>query len=105
MKLLQFAQPERGSRLGLVKSDEVFDLTACAPYPASLHDLYYRHGGNKNGIASTVESINIRNAPRLSLNDLLNNGGRPQSTTPHQPGNRTDRRTTQTADLAGWRHP
>ncbi|MCY3682422.1 MAG: fumarylacetoacetate hydrolase family protein [Gemmatimonadetes bacterium] len=81
MKLLQFAQPERGSRLGLVKGDEVFDLTACAPHPASLHDLYYRHGGNKNSIASTVEAINIHNALRLSLRDLLDNTDDPDQ--PH----------------------
>ena len=49
-----------------------------APHtPASLHDLYYRHGGDKNSIETTVESINIRNAPRLSLRDLLDNTGDP----------------------------
>ncbi len=77
MKLLQFAQPGRGSRLGLVRGNDVFDLTACAPHPASLHDLYYRCGGNQNSIASTVQAINTRDAPRLSLDDLLGNAEDP----------------------------
>ena len=61
--------------MGLVEGGDVLDLTACGPHPASLHDLYYRHGGNENGIASAVQAINTRDAPRLSLNDLLDNAG------------------------------
>ena len=75
MKLLQFAQPGTGARLGLVEGRDVLDLTACAPHPASLYDLYYRHGGSEQGVASVVQAINIRDAPRLLLDDLLDNAG------------------------------
>lgn len=73
MRLLQFIHPTIGPRLGLVEGDTVTDLTACAPNPVSLLDLYYNHGGNTNGLEATVENINTSDAPRLSLNDLLSN--------------------------------
>ena len=105
MKLLQFAQPEQGSRLGLVKGDDVFDLTACAPHPASLHDLYYRHGGDKNSIETTVESINIHNAPRLSLRDLLDNTDDPDQPRLISPVTAPADATAQIAYLAGGSSP
>lgn len=81
MKLLQFVQPEDGFRLGLVESNQVLDLTACTPHPTSLHDLYYNHEGNKNGIESVVQAIDTSNAPRLSLDNLLANTDEPEQ--PH----------------------
>ncbi len=78
MKLLQFVQPEAGFRLGLVEDKNVFDLTACAPHPTSLHDLYYNHGGNKNGVEATIEALNKNNVPILSLDDLLANTDDPE---------------------------
>ncbi|MFT5366516.1 MAG: 2-dehydro-3-deoxy-D-arabinonate dehydratase [Candidatus Latescibacterota bacterium] len=73
MKLLQFIHPISGPRLGLIDGDTIHDLTACAPHPTSLHDLYYNHGGNTNGLEAVVESINTNDAPHLSLSELLTN--------------------------------
>ncbi len=81
MKLVQFIHPTSGPRFGLIDNNIVIDLTACAPHPQSLHDLYYNHGGNKNGLENTILAINTSNAARLSLDDLLTNTG--DTTKPH----------------------
>ncbi|MDA0748066.1 MAG: fumarylacetoacetate hydrolase family protein [bacterium] len=76
MKLLQFtdpSQPNTSSRLGLVDGNQIIDLTSCPPHPTSLYDLYYHHGGNKNGLAAAVTSLFLDNAHHLDLNTLLNN--------------------------------
>lgn len=75
MKFLQFAHPGKGARLGLVEGRDVLDLTACGSHPASLYDLYYRHGGSEHGIAAAAQAIDTRDAPRLLLDDLLGNAG------------------------------
>ena len=81
MKLLQFVQPEEGFRLGLVEGNDVLDLTACAPHPTSLYDLYYHHDANKNGVESTIQAIKTNEAPRLALDELLANTDHPEQ--PH----------------------
>ncbi len=73
MKLLQFIHPQSGPRLGLIEEDIVYDLTASSPHPQSLHDIYYNHGGNKNGLEAVVKNIDISDAPKLSLQALLAN--------------------------------
>ena len=73
MKLLQFIHPSSGSRLGLINGNTVLDLTACAPHPQSLHDLYYNHGGNTTGLEAVVNNMDTSDAPTHSLNDLLAN--------------------------------
>lgn len=75
MKLLQFVQPPGGIHLGLVSGDAVIDLTACNPHPQSLHDLYYRCGGNTKGLEAAADALAADGAPRLSLSDLLANTG------------------------------
>lgn len=79
MQLLQFTRPPGGTHLGLVKDSAVIDLSACPPHPRSLHDLYYRCGGNAKGLEAAVESIAKPDAPRLSLADLIANTGDPAS--------------------------
>lgn len=73
MKLVQFMHPQTGHRLGLVDGETILDLTANSPHPTSLHDLYYQHGGNKNGIEAVLENINTDDAPRYDLSELLAN--------------------------------
>ena len=78
MKLVQFVDPKSGSdspRLGLVEGDTVVDLTAVAPHPQSLHDVYYAHGGHSAGLESTVASIagSASRAPRYPIDELLAN--------------------------------
>lgn len=73
MKLLQFNHPQSGQRLGLIQGDTVYDLTANAPHPQSLHDLYYNHGGNKAGLEKVLQNISTQDAPQYALADLLAN--------------------------------
>ena len=79
MKLLQFTDPAHArdipQRVGVVQGGDVIDLTACPPHPASLYDLYYRHGGCRDGLEAAVEHIRAagRAPRRLSLKDLLAN--------------------------------
>ena len=90
MRLLQFRDPSAPSpaRLGLVESDMVLDLTACEPYPASIFDLYFTHGGDTLGLDRVVSDIDTSKARSYSLADLMDNGpsvGRPHLIAPVTP--------------------
>jgi 2-dehydro-3-deoxy-D-arabinonate dehydratase len=82
MKILQFVHPDSGPRLGLLDGDAIIDLTACSPYPVSLHDLYYNHGGDESGLESIVQNIDISDARRLSLTDMLSDFSGPRIISP-----------------------
>jgi len=56
-------------------------LTSCPPHPTSIYDLYYRHGGNHEGLVSIVGSLNKKQAPRIKLNAMLENFAHPEQ--PH----------------------
>ena len=90
MRLLQFSDPSASSpsRLGLVEDDMVLDLTSCKPYPASVYDLYYTHGGEARGLDRAVADIDTANARIRSLAELMNNdphAGRPHLISPVTP--------------------
>jgi 2-dehydro-3-deoxy-D-arabinonate dehydratase len=57
MRLIQFLDTSAPSpqHLGLVEGDEVVDLTA-GDGPASLFELYYDRGGDRDGIAAAAQS-------------------------------------------------
>lgn len=82
MKIVQFIRPKAASesahRVGLVQGQTVIDLTACPPYPTSIYEIYYAHGGRSEGLEKAVEGLDARDAPRLSLDDLLNNTSDPE---------------------------
>ncbi len=90
MRLLQFHDPSARSpsRLGLVEDDVVRDLTSCEPYPVSIYDLYYAHGGDARGLDRVVADVDAANARARSLAELLNNdphAGRPHLISPVTP--------------------
>lgn len=73
MKLLQFAVPSDGPHVGLVDGREVIDLTRAAAGPRSVHEIYYRAGGDRRGLVAAVEALapKAARAPRLALDELL----------------------------------
>ena len=77
MKLLQYAHPNHPSgqirRVGLLQKEEVIDLTACPPHPASIYDIYYHLGGNRLGLEESINSLDRERAPRLGSDQLLQN--------------------------------
>ncbi|MEW6751601.1 MAG: fumarylacetoacetate hydrolase family protein [Candidatus Latescibacterota bacterium] len=78
MRLLQFIDPDTGlQHLGLVRQDEVIDLSQGPGAPRSLHQVYYALGGNRRGLVPVVEELaaGTRHALRLSLAELLGNRG------------------------------
>ena len=82
MKILQFIHPktalESAHRVGLIQGQTVIDLTACPPYPTSIYEIYYAHGGRSKGLEKAVEGFDAKDAPRLSLDGLLNNTSDPE---------------------------
>ena len=87
MKLLQFFDPrDARSHVGLVDGEEVVDLSRTGAAPATIHDIYYRMGGNEVGLEKAVERLaaTAAGAGRLKLEDLLHNRdrGRPCLTKP-----------------------
>lgn len=74
MRLLQFRDPasDRPQHLGLVDGDEVIDLTAGGG-PASVHEVYYGGGGDRDGLEAAVAAAARRaeRARRLPLALLL----------------------------------
>ena len=87
MRLVQFRDPSapETSRLGLVENEVVLDLSACEPFPASVFDLYYNHGGDSAGLDRVVEAIDTAGARSYRLADLMCNdpyAGRPHLVPP-----------------------
>ena len=90
MRLVQFHDPSAPdpARLGLVESDRVLDLTACEPYPASVYDLYYTHGGDTRGLDRVVADIDTAKGRCYNLKELMNDtasAGRPHLIAPVTP--------------------
>ena len=90
MRLLQFRDPSapNPSRLGLVDNETVLDLTACEPYPASVYELYYGHGGERMGLDRVVADVDTAGARSYSLTDLMESdpsAGRPHLIAPVTP--------------------
>jgi len=84
MRILQFADPEDGRQhVGLVQGEEVLDLTGAAEGPTSIHEIYYRCGGDRDGFEPALEAVAGRVASnrRLPLQELLDS--RPGRGRPH----------------------
>ena len=81
MKLVQFIDPadgeDGGQRLGVIEGGEVIDLTQGAAGARSVWDVYYRYGGDSQGLEAAVEGLRgqLGAAGRLPLAQLLNNRG------------------------------
>ncbi len=74
MKLVQFTDPilPIKDRIGVIEADTLVDLTATSTAPTSLYDLYYRLGGDIDGLLHTCRALS-ESAPRQSLGNLLGN--------------------------------
>ncbi|MFH1571621.1 MAG: fumarylacetoacetate hydrolase family protein [Gemmatimonadota bacterium] len=84
MRVLQFADPADGRcRVGLVEGDQVLDLTGVDGQPATLHDVYYRAGGDRDGLEAALERARAaaQGGRRLSLAQLA--AARPGTGQPH----------------------
>jgi hypothetical protein len=55
MKLVQFTDPADGLHVGVVDGDEVVDLAAGGA--SSLHDIYYKCGGDRDGFATAAAKV------------------------------------------------
>jgi fumarylacetoacetate (FAA) hydrolase family protein len=74
MKLIQYTDPTRpiADRVGMIEEDTLIDLTASPAAPTSLHDLYYRAGGDRDGVVETCNAL-AKNGERRSIGGLLEN--------------------------------
>ena len=74
LKLVQFTDPilPIKDRIGVIEADTLVDLTATSTAPTSLYDLYYRLGGDIDGLLHTCRALS-ESAPRQSLGNLLGN--------------------------------
>ena len=83
MKLVQFRDSAGDSgRVGLVDGAEVVDLSQGGGAPGSVYDIYYRCGGDTDGLEAAVKRLvqAADSARRLPLADLL--GSRAESEGP-----------------------
>ena len=74
MKILQYTDPAQSKqdRIGLIDGDNLIDLTAGPSEPTSLYEIYYKHGGSKDGIVATCTSL-AKKGNQSTLGDLLTN--------------------------------
>lgn len=79
MKIVQYTDPSQDvrDRVGLIEDDTLIDLTAAPGAPASLHDVYYGHGGDRDGIVAACGALS-GGAERRDLGDLLTNVDDPE---------------------------
>lgn len=86
MKLVQFADPQAGPRVGLVAGSEVIDLTQTSAGPRTLFEIYYDCGGDEVGLEEAVRRLErgASGARRLDLEPLMANRdpGRPHLVKP-----------------------
>ncbi|NKB68561.1 MAG: hypothetical protein GKR89_15980 [Candidatus Latescibacteria bacterium] len=90
MKLVQFVDPadgeDGGQHVGVIEGGEVVDLTQDTNGARSVWDIYYRYGGDSQGLAAAVAGLRGKAAAsrNLALDELLANrdSGRPYLTKP-----------------------
>jgi 2-dehydro-3-deoxy-D-arabinonate dehydratase len=82
VKIVQYIDPAQSqkNRVGLIDGDSLVDLTAGPSEPTSLYEIYYKHGGSKDGIVATCTSL-AEEGTQSPLGDLLTNVTNPSS--PH----------------------
>jgi 2-dehydro-3-deoxy-D-arabinonate dehydratase len=82
LRIIQYNDPDRPlqDRVGLIDEETLIDLTASPQAPTSLYDIYYRHGGNRDGIVSTCQTL-AESGERRALGNMLDNTSDP--TMPH----------------------
>jgi 2-dehydro-3-deoxy-D-arabinonate dehydratase len=74
LKLVQFTDPKLPitDRIGILEGDALVDLTASHQAPTSLYDLYYRLGGDNNGLVEVCSGL-MNHGQRRPAGDLLSN--------------------------------
>jgi hypothetical protein len=72
MKFVQFVDSSDQHRVGVVRGDEVADLTSTVSAPDSIWSLYYEHGGDQEGLVTVAERLlQSADVPVLELGQLL----------------------------------
>ena len=74
MKIVQYIDPHQPTtdRVGVIDEETLIDLTSSIQEPTSLYDIYYRCGGNRDGIVATCQTI-AESCERRALGSLLKN--------------------------------
>lgn len=74
MKIVQYIDPHQPitDRVGVIDEETLIDLTSSTQEPTSLHDIYYRLGGNRDGIVKACQTI-AEGCEHRALGNLLEN--------------------------------